>query len=176
MMRNGLLHFVRTNYEDRHVGYIPSTLVIGRALKSALLGALIGAMPWLLAYLLVTNPLTGDRRWALVMTPVFALVGAIVGALTSIALSAIRAGSGAASRQIERRPINTDPVNASEWENPRNWSGGVFYHSRLDKRILVPKRLGAFGYTVNLAHPGGRIVLAVLVGAALIAIAFGLRA
>jgi uncharacterized membrane protein len=96
-------------------------------------------------------------------------------ALTSIAVSAIRGASGAASGRIDRRSISTDPVNASQWENPRNWSGGVFYHSRLDTRILVPKRLRGFGYTVNLAHSGGRIVLAILVGAALIAMALGLR-
>jgi uncharacterized membrane protein len=149
--------------------------VIGRALKSALLGALIGAMPWLLGYLLVPNPPTGDRSWALLMIPLFAGIGAIVGAVTSIALSAIRGGSGAASHRIENRPINTDPVSASEWENPRNWSRGVFYHSRLDKRILVPKRLRSFGYTLNLAHPGGRIFLAILVGAALIAMGLGIR-
>jgi uncharacterized membrane protein len=76
---------------------------------------------------------------------------------------------------MERRPTSADPANIAEWENPRNWSAGLFYHSRADSRILVPKRLGGFGYTVNLGHPAGKIILGILLIAALIVLVLGLR-
>ena len=146
-----------------------------RALKSALLGALIGAMPWLIDYLVLANPVTGRRGWALLMLPIFALVGAITGLLLSIALSGLRTASSAASSQMHRRPINTDPLNVSEWENPRNWSAGVFYHSSVDRRILVPKRLGGLGFTLNLGHRAGRMILILMIMGALIVMLLDLR-
>ena len=148
--------------------------VIARVLKGAVLGAVLSAAPWLVAYA-AKKSTAPDRDWGLLFAFVFAFIGAIVGAIGALVFSGLEAASGAASKHIDRPTTNTDPLNLGEWENPANWSGGVFYHSRLDKRVLVPKRLRGFGYTVNLAQPGGRIVLAVLVGAALIAIALGLR-
>jgi uncharacterized membrane protein len=51
-----------------------------------------------------------------------------------------------------------DSLNDSEWENPANWWGGIFYHSSVDTRSLVPQRATGFGVTVNLARPAGLAV------------------
>jgi uncharacterized membrane protein len=48
-----------------------------------------------------------------------------------------------------------DSVNDSEWENPANWWAGLFYHSSLDTRTLVPQRATGFGVTLNLGRRGG---------------------
>ncbi|MGH7602434.1 MAG: DUF5808 domain-containing protein [Gemmatimonadaceae bacterium] len=64
-----------------------------------------------------------------------------------------------------------DSVNDSEWENPANWFGGWFYHSQLDTRTLVPKRVPGFGVTINLARPGGlaiAIAIPILIAALIV--------
>ncbi len=38
-------------------------------------------------------------------------------------------------------------------QDGRNWYGHVFYFCREDPRIVVPKRIGAMGWTVNFARP-----------------------
>lgn len=68
-------------------------------------------------------------------------------------------------------------VNQREWDDPLNWGGGrivAVYFSQRDSRLWVPKRVPAFGWTLNLAHPwGARLLVAILVGlvAALVAVA-----
>lgn len=54
-------------------------------------------------------------------------------------------------------PVDADEVNASEWARPENWHGALLgvYRSRLDTRVIVPKRNPAFGWTINLGHPVG---------------------
>ncbi len=42
------------------------------------------------------------------------------------------------------------------------WIAGLFYYNPKDKRLNVEKRVGVGG-TVNLAHPGGKVVMAILV-------------
>lgn len=37
--------------------------------------------------------------------------------------------------------------------DPDNWKLGVLYFSREDPRLLVPKRLRGFGFTVNFGRP-----------------------
>jgi uncharacterized membrane protein len=64
-----------------------------------------------------------------------------------------------------------DSLNDSEWENPANWFGGWFYHSQLDTRTFVPKRVPGFGVTINLSRPGGlaiAIAIPVLIAALII--------
>ena len=51
--------------------------------------------------------------------------------------------------------MDEDSLNDSEWENPANWWGGLFYHSSLDSRSLVPQRATGFGVTLNLGRPAG---------------------
>ncbi|HEX6616526.1 MAG TPA: DUF5808 domain-containing protein [Gemmatimonadales bacterium] len=57
-----------------------------------------------------------------------------------------------------------DARNTREWARPENWRGGPLglYSSELDTRVWVPKRNPAMGWTVNLAHWQGRLVLAAL--------------
>ena len=41
-----------------------------------------------------------------------------------------------------------------QWhKDPTNWRLGIFYFNKLDKRIFPPKKLRAFGWTVNFANP-----------------------
>lgn len=53
--------------------------------------------------------------------------------------------------------MDQQEINRREWENPANWSGGIFglYFSKKDTRIWVPKSIPAFGWTVNVGHPAG---------------------
>jgi hypothetical protein len=42
----------------------------------------------------------------------------------------------------------------AKWhDDPSNWRLGVFYYNKKDKRLFPPKRLRAFGWTVNFANP-----------------------
>jgi len=45
------------------------------------------------------------------------------------------------------------------------------YHDAADPRLWVPKRIAAMGWTVNVAHPYGRLVLLGLGGVILASIA-----
>jgi uncharacterized membrane protein len=51
--------------------------------------------------------------------------------------------------------MTQDEVNRTEWENPDNWSDPVVgvYFSKRDSRVWVPKRVPAFGWTLNLGRP-----------------------
>ena len=40
------------------------------------------------------------------------------------------------------------------------WYGGIFYYNPEDKRILVPKRIAWFGWTLNYARPSSIIIIA----------------
>jgi len=41
-----------------------------------------------------------------------------------------------------------------QWHrDPANWRFGIFYFNPADKRIFPPKKLRAFGWTVNFANP-----------------------
>ncbi|MGA2505979.1 MAG: hypothetical protein ABSF80_00700 [Chitinispirillaceae bacterium] len=50
-----------------------------------------------------------------------------------------------------------DEINRQEYANPSNWHH-TLYASRKDSRIVVPKRKGLRGYTVNFAKPAGIMV------------------
>jgi uncharacterized membrane protein len=45
-------------------------------------------------------------------------------------------------------------INTWEYADPKNWHGPL-YASRRDSRIVVPKKSGKYGYTVNFARPLG---------------------
>jgi uncharacterized membrane protein len=40
-----------------------------------------------------------------------------------------------------------------------NWKWGMFYYNKNDKRIFPPKRIAAFGWTVNFANPYSILVM-----------------
>jgi uncharacterized membrane protein len=50
-----------------------------------------------------------------------------------------------------------DEVNRQEYGNLSNWHGPL-YASRRDSRIVVPKRKGLPGITVNFAKPSGILI------------------
>lgn len=51
------------------------------------------------------------------------------------------------------------PASAVYRDDERYWLGGVIYYNRDDPDLWVPKRYG-WGWTVNFAHPGGKLFLA----------------
>jgi hypothetical protein len=56
--------------------------------------------------------------------------------------------------------MDQDAINEQEWLRPENWKGRLgMYSSARDTRIWVPKRRPALGWTVNMAHRGGRLSL-----------------
>jgi len=50
-----------------------------------------------------------------------------------------------------------DETNRLEYENPANWHFSL-YASKKDSRIVVPKRKGFHGVTVNFAKPAGIMI------------------
>jgi uncharacterized membrane protein len=65
-------------------------------------------------------------------------------------------------RSLDRWRAPADrPPPAVYRDDERNWLGGVIYYNRDDPDALVPKRYG-WGWTVNFAHPGGKVFLAVM--------------
>jgi uncharacterized membrane protein len=45
--------------------------------------------------------------------------------------------------------------------DPKNRKLGILYFNKEDKRIIVPKRIGFLGWTLNFANP---IVYVILIG------------
>jgi uncharacterized membrane protein len=130
-----------------------SWIVAKRALTLALLGAIVGNVAGWLMY----------GEWGIIMAPTFTLIGAILGVLNALVLSVFVA---LRNRTVNRPRIVLTPedeVNDSEWRNAENWTGALIYHSRVDRRIIVPKRVSRFGYTINLGRPIGLAIAIALV-------------
>ena len=54
--------------------------------------------------------------------------------------------------------MDQQTIKQAEWTNPNNWRGPRWvsvYFSKRDSRVWVPKRISAFGWTINLGRPGG---------------------
>ena len=52
----------------------------------------------------------------------------------------------------------------NEWHDDRsNWKLGIFYFNKKDKRLLPPKRIAGFGWTVNFANPYSIMLLVVII-------------
>jgi len=65
-----------------------------------------------------------------------------------------------------------DEINKLEYVNPSNWHG-LLYASRRDSRIVVPKRKGLRGYTVNFAKPLGIMIHVVIIALLTTAVVYG---
>ncbi len=52
------------------------------------------------------------------------------------------------------------PTAEQLWSDPANWTGGLLYFSRADRRLIVPKRRPAMGWTINFGRRRGWLVLA----------------
>jgi ABC-type xylose transport system permease subunit len=67
--------------------------IIRTVLKYAAVGALISVIPWVAGLICFgTRPTSsgGDRGWAIIMVPIFAFIGAIVGAMNGLIVSVWR--------------------------------------------------------------------------------------
>jgi hypothetical protein len=51
------------------------------------------------------------------------------------------------------RPANAAATPDELHADPANWKWGIFYFSREDRRIVVPKRIRGLGWTINFARP-----------------------
>jgi hypothetical protein len=131
-----------------------SWIVAKRALALAVLGALVGGIAGWLMY----------GEWGTIMAPAFALIGAIMGVLNALVFSGFIVLRDRTVSRPRLAPTPEDEINESEWRNADNWTGALIYHSRVDRRIIVPKRLSRFGYTINLGRPTGAAIAIALVG------------
>jgi uncharacterized membrane protein len=128
-------------------------IIAKRVLSLAVLGAIVGGIAGSLMY----------GGWGIMMAPTFALIGAIMGVLNALLFSGFIV---LRDRTVNRRRLALTPedeINDSEWKNADNWTGALIYHSRVDRRIIVPKRVSRAGYTLNLGRPIGLAIAIALV-------------
>jgi uncharacterized membrane protein len=128
-------------------------IVAKRALLLAVLGAIVGGTAGWLMY----------GGWGIIMAPTFALIGAIMGVLNALLFSGFIV---LRDRTVSRPRLALTPedeINDAEWRKAENWTGALIYHSRVDRRIIVPKRVSRFGYTINLGRPIGLAIAIALV-------------
>jgi uncharacterized membrane protein len=50
------------------------------------------------------------------------------------------------------------PDEDEMWRDPNNWKWGIFYFNPNDERLFVPKKIPAFGATLNFANPRSYIL------------------
>jgi uncharacterized membrane protein len=62
--------------------------------------------------------------------------------------------------------MTQDDINRSEWSNPKNWSA-LIYHSRIDSRMIVPKRT-RLGWTINFGNKNGVMLFVALLALLLV--------
>ena len=55
-------------------------------------------------------------------------------------------------------------MNDERHDDPGNWKFAIFYFNKNDTRILLPKRNGNFGWTLNFANPYSILAIAAIVG------------
>ena len=64
--------------------------------------------------------------------------------------------------------LSQDEINDTEWQDPANWRGCIFYHSEKDSRAWVPKRSmfgrRRYGGTPNFAKESARKFMMVVAG------------
>ena len=54
----------------------------------------------------------------------------------------------------------TSQENKDKWHaDSNNWKLGILYFNKEDKRIIVSKRIGFLGWTVNFANPIAYVIL-----------------
>ena len=65
-----------------------------------------------------------------------------------------------------------DEINKAEYNNPANWHGPL-YASKKDSRIVVPKKRGLRGVTVNFAKPAGIMIHVIIIIVLTVAVVWG---
>jgi uncharacterized membrane protein len=70
--------------------------------------------------------------------------------------------------------MNQQEINTAEWNNPDNWSCGIYF-SKKDSRTWVPKSIPWMGWTVNVGKRSGACwLLGLLIGLPVLMIALGI--
>lgn len=59
--------------------------------------------------------------------------------------------------------LTQDEINTQEYADPANWHH-TLYASKKDSRIVVPKKTGLHGITVNFAKPMGVLIHVFIIG------------
>ena len=60
--------------------------------------------------------------------------------------------------------MKPDKETLAKWlHDPKNWKWGLFYYNKEDKRIFPPKRMPAFGWTINFGNKKSIFAFVVLV-------------
>jgi uncharacterized membrane protein len=135
-----------------------------RAMAFALAGVVIGGLiGWFAFGGTGLNTATGNYGWGVLMAPTFAVVGGIVGLLNYFLIASWHSATTRVAKGLDDNPAAEDPINQAEWDDPDNWFAGVVYHSQLDTRTFVPKRLGGFGVTINIRRPFGLAIATAIV-------------
>ncbi len=92
----------------------------------------------------------------------------IFGLLILAALVVFLPFPGMRTTAAERQ--RADTIDRSD---SRYWRAGVFYYNPDDPYALVPKRFG-FGWTFNIGHPLGKVVMAIIIAMVLLPLALSL--
>ncbi|MBN1127765.1 MAG: hypothetical protein JXA71_02190 [Chitinispirillaceae bacterium] len=71
--------------------------------------------------------------------------------------------------------VSCGEINRQEYDNPSNWHY-TLYASRKDSRIVVPKKSGLRGYTVNFAKPLGIMIHVAIIVVVTVAVVAGYAA
>jgi uncharacterized membrane protein len=67
--------------------------------------------------------------------------------------------------------MNQDEINERERTNPANWGQPfAFYRSRLDSRLWVRKPKPWMGWSLNMAKPASKVIVALFVVALILAV------
>ena len=99
------------------------------------------------------------------MAPTFAIIGGILGLLNYVVIAAVGTAKSRIADRLDSIAL-LDPVNEAEWNNRKNWFGGLVYHSSRDTRTFVRKRLSGSGFTINVGRPIGLIITSALLALA----------
>ena len=60
--------------------------------------------------------------------------------------------------------MKPDKETLAKWLNDQNiWKWGLFYYNKEDKRIFPPKRMPAFGWTINFGNKKSIFAFVVLI-------------
>jgi uncharacterized membrane protein len=148
--------------------------MLARALKYALIGAFIGGLiGWFGFGGTGYNVSTDNYGWGPIMAPIFVLIGAVVGLLDFVLVETWRAVAQRIADAANSSRTHSALPDTAEWQNPSNWTAGMFYKSSVDRRIFVPQKLPGGSFTINLGHPAGLAIGIVLLVVVVIA-AFGI--
>lgn len=60
--------------------------------------------------------------------------------------------------------MDNNAQNEMHWNNPKHWGEGLcgMYFCKEDTRLWVPKKIRSLGWTINLGHPKGGVVMVLL--------------